>query len=271
VADILLAVDHVTAGYGKGTTALGDVSVAVPDGQVVSVLGSNGAGKSTLLRAICGTLPLHGGALRGGYVTFGGRRMDGRSPADIVAAGIRLVPEGRRIFAGMTVEENLLIGGLRGTGRRQRRVRLAEMYELFPVLGHRRDRRAILLSGGEQQMLAIGRALMGSPRLLLLDEPSLGLAPVIIDRVAGLIADIAAQGTTILLVEQNASMALRLARDVVVLRAGSVAFAGSTAELADADEELHRVYFGSAGEDAQLTAQALPTTSGPVTTGRVTR
>jgi ABC-type branched-subunit amino acid transport system ATPase component len=246
VADILLEVERVTAGYGRGTTALEDVSVAVPDGRVVSVLGSNGAGKSTLLRVICGTLPMHGGAVRAGHVTFDGRRLDGRPAADMVAAGIRLVPEGRRIFAGMTVEENLLIGGLRGIGRRQRRARLREMYDLFPVLEQRRDRRAILLSGGEQQMLAIGRGLMGRPRLLLLDEPSLGLAPVIIDRVAALISDIAAAGTTILLVEQNASLALRLARDVVVLRAGYVAFTGSAAELA-ADEELHRVYFGSAG------------------------
>jgi branched-chain amino acid transport system ATP-binding protein len=250
----------MTAGYGKGTTALADVSVAVPDGQVVSVLGSNGAGKSTLLRAICGTLPLHGGAMRAGRVTFDGRRLDGRPAADIVAAGIRLVPEGRRIFAGMTVEENLLIGGLRGIGPSQRRARLREMYELFPVLGQRRGRRAVLLSGGEQQMLAIGRSLMGRPRLLLLDEPSLGLAPVVIDKVAALISDIAATGTTILLVEQNASMALRLARDVVVLRAGSVAFAGSAAELS-ADEELHRVYFGSAGADGHLAAP----------TGQVTR
>jgi ABC-type branched-subunit amino acid transport system ATPase component len=256
VADILLAVEHMTAGYGKGTTALADVSLAVPDGQVVSVLGSNGAGKSTLLRAICGTLPLHGGAVRAGHVTFGGRRLDGRSAADIVAVGIRLVPEGRRIFSGMTVEENLLIGGLRGTRRRQRRARLREMYELFPVLGQRRGRRAVLLSGGEQQMLAIGRGLMGRPRLLLLDEPSLGLAPVVIDRVASLIGDIAAQGTTILLVEQNASMALRLARDVVVLRAGRVAFAGSAAELS-ADEELHQVYFGAGGH---LPAPAWPVT-----------
>jgi ABC-type branched-subunit amino acid transport system ATPase component len=258
VADILLEVENVTAGYGRGTTALEDVSVAVPDGQVVSVLGSNGAGKSTLLRAICGTLPMHGGAVRSGLVTFDGRRLDGRPAADAVAAGIRLVPEGRRIFAGMTVEENLLIGGLRGTGRGQRRTRLREMYDLFPVLGQRRDRRAILLSGGEQQMLAIGRGLMGHPRLLLLDEPSLGLAPVIIDRVAALIGDIASAGTTILLVEQNASLALRLARDVVVLRAGGVAFNGSAAELA-ADEELHRVYFGSA---------AAP---GPAPAGTVTR
>jgi branched-chain amino acid transport system ATP-binding protein len=246
VAGILLEVEHVTAGYGRGTTALEDVSVAVPDGRVVSVLGSNGAGKSTLLRAVCGTLPLHGGAVRSGRITFDGRRLDGRPAADAVAAGIRLVPEGRRIFAGMTVEENLLIGGLRGIGRGQRRARLREMYDLFPVLGQRRNGRAILLSGGEQQMLAIGRGLMGRPRLLVLDEPSLGLAPVIIDRVAALIGDIADAGTAILLVEQNASLALRLARDVVVLRAGHVAFAGSAAELAG-DEELHRVYFGSAG------------------------
>lgn len=259
VADILLAVEHVTAGYGRGTTALEDVSVIVPEGEVVSVLGSNGAGKSTLLRSICGTLPLHGGVMRAGQVTFDSHRLDSRGTFGAVAAGIRLVPEGRRIFAGMTVEENLLIGGLRGISRRQRRMRVREMYEVFPVLGQRRSQRAILLSGGEQQMLAIGRGLMGEPRLLLLDEPSLGLAPAVIDRVADLIGGIAVKGTTILLVEQNASMALRLARDVVVLRTGTVAFAGSAAELA-ADEDLHRVYFGSAGRSGQL----------PAATGQVT-
>jgi branched-chain amino acid transport system ATP-binding protein len=257
VAENLLAIENVTIGYGRGTTALNGVSLAVPDGQVVSVLGSNGAGKSTLLRAICGTLPLHGGSLRSGQVMFDGIRIDGRQPAAVVAAGIRLVPEGRQIFAGMTVEENLLIGGLRGISRRQRRVRLREIYEAFPVLERRRHQRAILLSGGEQQMLAVGRGLMGRPRLLMLDEPSLGLAPTMIGQVARLIESIAQQGTAILLAEQNASMALRLARQVVVLRTGTVAFAGGPAQLR-ADEDLHRVYFGSSG-----TGENRPAVTGP--------
>ncbi len=261
--ETLLMVQNVTITYGAGTTALDDVSLDVPDGQIVSVLGSNGAGKSTLLRAICGTLPLHGGSVRSGLVRFEGARIDRRSPADVVAAGIRLVPEGRRIFAGMTVEENLLIGGLRGIRRRQRRARLQEMYEVFPILGTRRHQRAILLSGGEQQMLAVGRGLMGRPRLLMLDEPSLGLAPTVINRVASLIETIAEQGTTILLIEQNAAMALRLARQVVVLRAGTVAFAGSSAELR-ADEELHRVYFGSSGSDTATVPDASAEATGQV-------
>jgi ABC-type branched-subunit amino acid transport system ATPase component len=138
------------------------------------------------------------------------------------------------------------------------------MYEVFPILGTRRHQRAILLSGGEQQMLAVGRGLMGRPRLLMLDEPSLGLAPTVIDRVASLVEVIAEQGTTILLIEQNAAMALRLARQVVVLRAGTVAFAGSSAELR-ADEELHRVYFGSGGSGEAATQETPAEATGQVT------
>jgi branched-chain amino acid transport system ATP-binding protein len=245
--DALLDVEDLSVGYGRGTTALRGVSLSVPDGSVVSLLGSNGAGKSTLLRAICGTLMLLGGAVRGGHVKLDGRCVDGWSPTRIVEAGVRLVPEGRRIFGGMTVEENLLIGGLRGAGRRQRRERMAELYATFPVLERKRHQRAVLLSGGEQQMLAIGRGLMSGPRLLLLDEPSLGLAPTMITQVADVIRRISDRGTSILLVEQNASMALRLAETVVVLRTGEVAFSGTAEEL-QSDDALHRVYFGT--EDA---------------------
>jgi branched-chain amino acid transport system ATP-binding protein len=241
--DELLRVDELSAGYGRGTTAVHGVSLGVPDGGVMSLLGSNGAGKTTLLRAICGTLAPHGGAVRSGTITFAGARIDRLSAARIVEAGIRLVPEGRRVFATMTVEENLLIGGLRGVGRRRRRERVEEMYEAFPVLRRKRHQRAVLLSGGEQQMLAIGRGLMGRPRLLLLDEPSLGLAPTMIARIATVIEDIAEGGTSVLLVEQNASMALRLAQQIVVMRTGAVAFSGTADELRS-DDELRRVYFG---------------------------
>ncbi|MBN9747776.1 ABC transporter ATP-binding protein [Amycolatopsis sp. A1MSW2902] len=245
MTDALLDVANLGVGYGRGTTALRGVSLSVPEGTVVSLLGSNGAGKSTLLRAICGTLPLHGGMVRSGHVAFDGLRTDSWSPARIVEAGVRLVPEGRRIFAGMTVEENLLIGGLRGAGRRSRRKRIAELYSTFPVLERKRQQRAVLLSGGEQQMLAIGRGLMSGPRLLLLDEPSLGLAPTMIAQVADVIGRIAEQGMAILLVEQNASMALRLAERVIVLRTGEAVFTGTADELRT-DDALHRAYFGAA-------------------------
>ena len=256
MAEKLLRVEDVTIGYGRGTTALADVSLVVPEGEIVSVLGSNGAGKSTLLHGISGTLPVRGGTLRSGRIFFRGARIDGRSTAAIVSAGIRLVPEGRHTFPGMSVEENLLIGGLRGAGgSRRRRARLREMYDVFPILAKRRSQRAILLSGGEQQMLVIARGLMGNPRLLMLDEPSLGLAPTVIDQVAGLIERIATDGTTILLVEQNASVALRLARHVVVLRNGTVEFSGPTEQLRT-QVNLHSVYFGSTGSQAGVLTES---------------
>lgn len=247
--DDLLCVEGLTVGYSRGTTAVSDVSLSVPDGSVVSLLGSNGAGKSTLLRAVTGTLALHGGGIRSGTVTLRGQRIDRLSAARVVEAGVRLVPEGRRILAKMSVEENLMIGGLRGVSRSGRRARVKEIYQTFPVLERKRQQRAVLLSGGEQQMLAIGRGLMGQPAVLLLDEPSLGLAPTMISQVASVIERIANRGTAILLVEQNASMALRLAQYVVVMRSGRVEYAGGAEQLAS-DDELHRMYFGGPGEHA---------------------
>jgi ABC-type branched-subunit amino acid transport system ATPase component len=194
---------------------------------------------------------MHGGSLRSGRIDFDGRSIDGRPTAAIVSAGIRLVPEGRHTFPGMTVEENLLIGSLRGVRGRARRVRLQEMYDLFPILGSRKSQRAVLLSGGEQQMLVIARGLMGGPQLLMLDEPSLGLAPTVIDQVAELIDRIAQSGTTILLAEQNASVALRLARSVMVLRHGTVAFAGATEELR-ARPDINSIYFGSTASTGDI-------------------
>jgi len=249
----LLDLSAVSAGYGVGTLALSEVSLSVPTGGVVSLLGSNGAGKSTLLRAVCGTLGLVGGALRGGSIRFAGEPIQRWRPDRIVEAGIRLVPEGRRIFADMTVEENLLIGGLRGVNRRQRARRVKEMQEAFPVLGRKRHDRAVLLSGGEQQMLAIGRALMSGPRMLLLDEPSLGLAPTMIEQVSRIVRRIAEEGTSILLVEQNASMAMGLADAVVVLRTGRTAFVGTPGDLQEHDE-LRRAYFGSGETKTEVPA-----------------
>ena len=185
---------------------------------MIAVLGNNGAGKSTLLRALSGTLAAQRGTVTGGSIAFAGRSLVGADPADIARSGLVQVPEGRRIFGDLTVEENLRAGGLAARDKQARARARARVDELFPILGERRTQRAGLLSGGEQQMLAIGRALMASPRVLLLDEPSLGLAPRIVERVRDVIAEINADGVTVVLVEQNAAMALALADDAV--RAG---------------------------------------------------
>ncbi len=257
-----LVVRDVSVGYGP-VRALRRVSLDVPDGTVVAVLGGNGAGKSTLLRAVSRTLSFQGGALTSGDIHFEGTRVDGLAPDRVVAAGISQVPEGRRVFARMTVADNLRAGALGSTGTRAAKAdALRRVHELFPVLAERGTQRAGLLSGGEQQMLAVGRALMASPRLLLLDEPSLGLAPLMAARIADTIREINAQGTSVLLVEQNAALALRLASRAYVLDVGEVALSGPADELA-ASDEVRRRYLGVVDEDAAADAPrglgALPT------------
>ncbi|THC51500.1 ABC transporter ATP-binding protein [Streptomyces sp. A1499] len=248
-----LAVREVSVGYGP-VRALRRVSLDVPDGAVVAVLGSNGAGKSTLLRAVSRTLSFQGATLTSGDIHFRGRRTDGLAPERVVAAGISQVPEGRQVFARMTVADNLRAGALGSTGSRTAKAdALRRVHELFPVLADRAGQRAGLLSGGEQQMLAVGRALMASPRLLLLDEPSLGLAPLMAARIADTIREINAQGTSVLLVEQNAALALRLASHAYVLDVGEVALSGPAAELA-ASDEVRRRYLGVVDEDAAADA-----------------
>ncbi|MFP8884064.1 MULTISPECIES: ABC transporter ATP-binding protein [Streptomyces] len=238
-----LEVREVSVGYGP-VRALNSVSVDVPEGAVVAVLGGNGAGKTTLLRAVSRTLRFHGGTIASGTVSFAGRRLDGLTPAQVVAAGVVQVPEGRQVFARMTVADNLRAGALGATGgRRAAAEAQARVHELFPVLAERAHQRAGLLSGGEQQMLAMGRALMARPKLLLLDEPSLGLAPLMADRIAETVREINAQGTSVLLVEQNAAIALRLASRAVVLEVGEVVLAGDADELA-ASDEVRRRYLG---------------------------
>ncbi|WP_103528319.1 ABC transporter ATP-binding protein, partial [Streptomyces sp. SM12] len=248
-----LRVRGLNAGYGP-VRALTDVSLDVPDGAVTAVLGGNGAGKSTLLRALSGTLRFHGGAVTGGTVEYDGARLDGRPAASVVAAGVVQVPEGRQVFARMTVADNLRAGALgrRGDRAAQQAAR-NRVHELFPVLADRAQQRAGLLSGGEQQMLAMGRALMARPRLLLLDEPSLGLAPMMAARIAETVREINTQGTTVLLVEQNASLALRLASHAVVLETGEVALSGTAEELS-ASDEVRRRYLGVADEEAAADA-----------------
>ncbi|MFG3496956.1 ABC transporter ATP-binding protein [Streptomyces sp. NPDC047928] len=253
MADAALDVRGLTAGYGP-VTALRQVSLHVPEGGVVAVLGANGAGKSTLLRALSRTLAFHGGAATGGTITFAGRPLHTLPPDRVVAAGVCHVPEGREVFARMTVEDNLRAGALGATGgRAAKAAALRRVHELFPVLAERARQRAGLLSGGEQQMLAVARALMASPRLLLLDEPSLGLAPLMAARIADTVREINAQGTSVLLVEQNAAIALRLASHAYVLEVGEVALSGPADELA-ATDEVRRRYLGVVDEDAAADA-----------------
>ncbi|WP_020133360.1 ABC transporter ATP-binding protein [Streptomyces sp. 351MFTsu5.1] len=246
-----LAVQGLSVGYGP-VRALRRVSLDVPEGAVVTVLGGNGAGKSTLLRAISRTLSFHGGAVTEGTVTLDGRRLDSLAPDRVVAAGVSQVPEGRRVFARMTVADNLRAGALGGSGRGRAQA-LDRVHALFPVLAERAHQRAGLLSGGEQQMLAVARALMAAPRVLLLDEPSLGLAPLMARRIADTVREINAQGTSVLLVEQNAALALRLATHAYVLEVGEVTLSGPAGELA-ASDEVRRRYLGVVDEDAAADA-----------------
>jgi branched-chain amino acid transport system ATP-binding protein len=227
----LLEVDDLRVRYGA-VEAVHGISFAVNAGEVTALIGANGAGKSSTLAAISGLVPA------GGRIRFDGRDIAGSPPHAIVRAGVVQVPEGREILAQMTVEENLLMG-LRGRNRTD----LGSAYERFPIL---RERRALLagsLSGGEQQMLAIARALLARPRLLLLDEPSLGLAPLIVKRVFDILADLKHRGVTMLLVEQNALRALRLADRAYVMELGKLVMRGTGAELLR-DEGVARTYLG---------------------------
>jgi ABC-type branched-subunit amino acid transport system ATPase component len=243
-----LEVRDLSVSYAGAVSALRGVNMFVPEGSVVAVLGSNGAGKSTLLRAISGTLPLEGGAVEGGGVQFEGRDMGGLDPAAIVRCGIVQVPEGRRIFGELTVEENLRAGSLTVKDRGARKRAKQRVFELFPRLEERATQRGSLLSGGEQQMLAIGRALMSEPKLLLLDEPSLGLAPQVVEKIGEVIREINEQGTSVILVEQNANMALEVADVAYVLEVGSVTVHGRAAELA-ATTEIQERYLGVGATD----------------------
>ncbi|WP_370947554.1 ABC transporter ATP-binding protein [Amycolatopsis sp. cg5] len=250
----MLSVRELRVRYGRSVAALHGIDLDVsPDG-VMAVLGSNGAGKSTLLRAISGTLRLHRGSIAGGDIRYDGKPLGKLDPAAIVRLGVVGVPEGRQVFARMTVEENLRAGGIGAKSAELRATARRRVHELFPVLAERAKQRAGLLSGGEQQMLAIGRALMSGPKLLLLDEPSLGLAPQVVDRIGKIIREIHAQGTAVVLVEQNAVMALNVADHAIVLEVGRVALAGTTAELSRS-EDVQRLYLGGHAE-SQATADA---------------
>ncbi|GAC1537400.1 MAG: ABC transporter ATP-binding protein [Acidimicrobiales bacterium] len=249
----MLEVKDLRVSYGGAVQALRGVSLSVPEKSVVAVLGSNGAGKSTLLRAVSNVLKGHRGRVDGGSIEFKGTSLRGLDPAACVRLGLMQVPEGRRIFGRLNVEENLRAGGISSRDRAAKDRAQRRVFELFPVLADRRKQRAVLLSGGEQQMLAIGRALMGSPELLLLDEPSLGLAPIIVGQIGQVIKEINRQGTSVLLVEQNARMALSVADSAFVLDVGKVSLQGSAAELS-ATDEVQRLYLGH-GADADEQAE----------------
>ncbi|SRR5579875_3197878 len=239
----MLQLQGITVTYASTILAVQDVSLEAPDHGVVALLGANGAGKTTILRAITGLLRIHGGRLTSGSITFDGRRIDTLDTTHIVRCGIAQVLEGRRLFAELTVDENLHTGALANPDQASIRRAYTRVMDLFPVLRERRRSIAGYLSGGQQQMLAIGRGLMANPRLLLLDEPSLGLAPMMIQQISAIIADISASGTAVLLVEQNARMALSLASYGYVLETGKVALAMPAAELMQ-DEAVRTFYLG---------------------------
>ena len=253
----MLSIEGLHVTYGGAVRALRGVSMQVPDGKVVAVLGSNGAGKSTLLRTISGTLRLHRGRVDAGSVRFGDVDLASRDPAQTVRLGLVQVPEGRRIFGRLTVEENLRAGGMGNRDKAAKAAAAERTYDLFPVLAERRNQRAGLMSGGEQQMLAIGRALMASPKLLLLDEPSLGLAPRIIGQIGEVVREINRQGTSVLLVEQNATMALGVADLAYVLDVGEVSLSGDARELAQTDE-VQRLYLGHDSVEPVVGAATAP-------------
>jgi len=239
MADILLKVHNVETAYYGRLTVLRGVSLEVAEGQIVALLGGNGAGKTTLLRTIMGLIP---DQPEKGTVEFAGRRLNGMDPEDIAALGIGYVLEGRGVFPELTVEENLRLGLYRrrdGGGAAD----LARVHALFPVLRERRRQLAGTLSGGEQQMLAIGRALLGRPRLLMLDEPSLGLAPRLVHEIFRVIAGINRDGTAVLLVEQNARMALSIAHAGYVLESGRLVLEGTAQELAE-NPNVQELYLG---------------------------
>ena len=229
----------VAVRYGKAT-ALRSLSLEVDEGEIVTLIGSNGAGKTTTLRAISGLKTPDWGKIR-----FKGKIINGVEPYDIVKMGIAHVPEGRRVFSGLSVEENLELGAYLRSDRAAIANDFERIFKSFPILERRRKQRAGSLSGGEQQMLAITRALMASPSLLLLDEPSLGLSPLLVREVARIIREINGQGVTIILIEQNARMALKLAHRAYVLEVGSILIQGKASDLAK-DEMVKKAYLGSA-------------------------
>ena len=238
-----LELKDVTASYGHGSI-LHDINFEVPAGGVTALLGANGAGKTTTLRAICGMIETHGD------VRLFGESIIGKTPEAIARMGVAHVPDGRGTFSGMTVLDNLRLGAFSAKKRTNFRISLDQVFGYFPRLKERTGQYAGTLSGGEQQMLAIGRALMADPRLILLDEPSIGLAPVIVKQLFGILDQIATEaGVSMLLVEQNSNLALKLASDAALLEVGNMVARGTSQELSQ-NQEIARAYLGDVGAQA---------------------
>lgn len=233
----MLEVKELNVHYGV-IHALKDVTMEVKEGEIVSLIGANGAGKTTLLQTISGLLKK-----TSGEVLFLGKSLNKVSAKNIVKEGITQVPEGRHIFPGMSVYENLLMGAYLRKDKEGIKADMQDIYERFPILEKRSSQDASTLSGGEQQMLAMGRALMARPKILLLDEPSMGLAPILVKEIFNIIQDINAKGTTVLLVEQNAKMALSIADRAYVMETGKIVMSGTGAELVNS-EEIQKAYLG---------------------------
>lgn len=238
MANPLLNVTNLNVFYGDAQ-ALWDINFKVHEGEVFSIIGSNGAGKSTILKTLSGLM-----RPSSGQIEFMGSRIDGKSPMEMVDIGISLVPEGRGLFSTLTVMENLELGAFTKRARPLMQKTLEQMANVFPIVRTRSNQLAGKMSGGEQQMVAIARALMSKPKLLILDEPSLGLAPIIVKGMFEIIAILKEQGATILLVEQNIHQALRIADHACVIKTGRISMIGTGQELL-ADPEIHKAYMGS--------------------------
>ena len=243
----MLEVANLEVVYNEVILVLRGLSIEVPDGQIVALLGANGAGKTTTTRAITGLLDVHEGKITKGTVTLAGERIDDLEPSQIVRSGITQVMEGRRVFAELTVDENLVTGGITNTDRTSITEAHDRVMTMFPVLADRRTATAGYLSGGEQQMLAIGRALMSNPKLLILDEPSLGLAPKLVAQIRDTIVEINRSGTSVLLIEQNANMALSIADYGYIMETGKIVMDGEAAKLLK-DEDVQEFYLGLHGD-----------------------
>jgi branched-chain amino acid transport system ATP-binding protein len=234
---VLLHVQDCRVAYG-GIEAVKGVSLEVREGELVSLIGSNGAGKTTTMKAITGLLPL-----TSGRIAFDGQDVQGQGPWDGVRQGLAMVPEGRGVFTRMSIEENLLMGAYIRDDKAGIQADMARVFALFPRLQERRHQLAGTMSGGEQQMLAMGRALMCRPRMLLLDEPSMGLSPIMVDKIFEVVQDVAKQGVTVLLVEQNASRALQIADRAYVMESGQITLSGPAQQLLH-DPKVREAYLG---------------------------
>ena len=243
----LLSVKNLEVVYNDVILVLRGISLDVPSGKIVALLGANGAGKTTTMRAITGLLDVHEGDITKGRISLEGKEISGADPSEIVRRGISQVMEGRRIFAELTVDENLRAGAFINSNRKRTDEAYERVMKLFPALSARRKSVAGYMSGGEQQMLAIGRALMQDPKLLILDEPSLGLAPMLVQQIRDIIVEINEQGTAVLLIEQNANMALSIAHHGYIMETGKMVMDGSPQKLLK-DADVQEFYLGLHGE-----------------------